>query len=143
MKGIGAIGALFVLSMAANVFITRWSAKRILGLDVPVVKSGLIVLGRSLAALLAGFAVGYAIRLGFASDGVGEGTVVARTIQMSGMMLVACLSFLAYWLLLGKMTNTQISLWGMTKTVAAESTMLVISVVGVSLVLSTLFVLFK
>ena len=143
MKGIGAIAALFVLSMTVNVFITRWSAKRVLGLDVTVVKSGLIVLGRSLAALLAGFAVGYAIQLGFVPDGGGEGTVVARNIQMSGLMLVACLSFLVYWLLLGKMTHTQISLWGMTKTVAAESTMLVISVVGVSLVLSTLLVLFK
>ena len=137
MEEIGVVGILFVLSLAANATITRWSTKRVLGLEVSLVKSWLIVSGRSFAALLAGFAIGYAVRLGL------QGDVPYKAIQLSGMVLVSCLSFLAYWVLLGKMTNTSISLWGMTKTVAAETVMLVICVVGISIVLSIIFYIFN
>ncbi|MBL4607585.1 MAG: hypothetical protein JKY01_07130 [Pseudomonadales bacterium] len=137
MEEIGVVGILFVLSLAANATITRWSTKRVLGLEVSLVKSWLIVSGRSFAALLAGFAIGYAVRLGL------QGDAPYKAIQLSGMVLVSCLSFLAYWVLLGKMTNTSISLWGMTKTVAAETVMLVICVVGISIVLSIIFYIFN
>ncbi len=137
MEEIGVVGILFILSLAANAIITRWSTKRVLGLEVSLVKSWLIVSGRSFAALLAGFAIGYAVRLEL------QGDVAYKAVQLSGMILVSCLSFLAYWVLLGKMTNTSISLWGMTKTVAAETVMLVISVVGISIVLSVIFYIFN
>ena len=137
MEEIGVVGILFVISLAANAIITRWSTKRVLGLEVSLVKSWLVVSGRSFAALLAGFAIGYAVRLEL------QGNASYKVIQLSGMLLVSCLSFLAYWVLLGKMTNTSISLWGMTKTVAAETVMLVISVVGISIVLSIIFYIFN
>ena len=138
MGEIGVVSVLFLLSLGANALITRWSTRRVLGLDVSLLKSGTIVLGRSFAALLAGFAVGYAIRLGLQG-----GEIAHKVIQISGMGLVAVLSFLVYWVLLGKMTSTSISLWGMTKTVAAESVMLIVGSVGVAIVLSVLFYLFN
>ncbi|MCG8061004.1 MAG: hypothetical protein N0E38_14420 [Candidatus Thiodiazotropha endolucinida] len=97
MVEIGVVSILFLLSLAANALITRWSAKKVLGLEVSLVRSGLIVAGRSLAALLAGFAVGYAIRLGL------QGNVAHKAVQLAGMAMVALLSFFAYWALLGKM----------------------------------------
>lgn len=134
-----AIALLFVLSLMANAVITRWSTKRVLGLDMTVMSSYLVVVGRSLAALLAGFAIGYAVRLGFLTENNGQ----IEYVKMAAMLLVACLSFLAYWVLLGKVSNTSISLWGMTKTVATETGMLAVSVVGVSIVLSAVFFLFS
>lgn len=139
MVEIVAIALLFVLSLMANAVITRWSTKRILGLDMSVMSSYLVVVGRSLAALLAGFAIGYAVRLGFLTENNGQ----IEYVKMAAMLLVACLSFLAYWVLLGKVSKTSISLWGMTKTVATETGMLAVSVVGVSIVLSTVFFLFS
>lgn len=139
MVEIVAIALLFVLSLMANAVITRWSTKRVLGLDMTVMSSYLVVVGRSLAALLAGFAIGYAVRLGFLTENNGQ----IEYVKMAAMLLVACLSFLAYWVLLGKVSNTSISLWGMTKTVATETGMLAVSVVGVSIVLSAVFFLFS
>ena len=142
MTEVGVIALLFVLSLAANALITRWSTKRVLGLDVSMVKAGLIVTVRSLAALLAGFSIGYGINIGLIHNPEGQGQD-ARYAQMGAMALVACLSFLAYWAMLGKLTNSRISFWGMTKTVATETTLLVASVVGVSVVLSTVFYFFS
>lgn len=137
MTEIGIVGILFIVSLAANALITQWSAKRVLGIDVSIVHSGVIVMGRTLAALLGGFAVGYAIRLGF------QGDTGNKAIQIAGMGAVAVLSFIAYWALLGKITKTSISLWGMTKTVATETALLVVSVIGIAIVLSTVFTLFS
>lgn len=139
MIEIGLIAILFVLSLAANAIIARWSAKKVLGLDVSLVRSMSIVAGRSFAALLAGFAIGYAIRLGLAED---SGTA-QNTVQMIGVGAVALLSFLAYWLLLGKMTGTNISLVGMTKTVAVETGMLFACAFAIAIIMSTMFVLFQ
>lgn len=139
MVEIVAIALLFVLSLMANAVITRWSTKRVLGLDMTVMSSYLVVVGRSLAALLAGFAIGYAVRLGFLTENNGQ----IEYVKMAAMLLVACLSFLAYWVLLGKVSKKSISFWGMTKTVATETGMLAVSVVGVSVVLSTVFFLFS
>jgi hypothetical protein len=143
MLQIGVVAILFVLSMAANALITRWSARRVLGLDVSVVKSGIIVLGRSFAALLAGFAIGYIIRLVFVTNGMEEVAGLSMNLQIGALAMVAGLSFLAYWVLLERVTNTNISLWGMTKTVATESVVLGVSVVGVSVILSAVFVLVR
>ncbi|MFC1337330.1 MAG: hypothetical protein G8D91_21915 [gamma proteobacterium symbiont of Clathrolucina costata] len=140
MDEISFVGMLFLLSLAANAIITRWSTKRVLGLDVSLVKSGVIVVGRSLAALLGGFAVGYAIKVGLLQ---GDVEVANKAIQLTGMAAVAALSFLAYWVLLGKMTNTSISLWGMTKTVATESVMLIVASVGIAIILSVVMVTFS
>ncbi|MCG7883721.1 MAG: hypothetical protein AB2669_07235 [Candidatus Thiodiazotropha endolucinida] len=137
MVEIGVVSILFLLSLAANALITRWSAKKVLGLEVSLVRSGLIVAGRSLAALLAGFAVGYAIRLGL------QGNVAHKAVQLAGMAMVALLSFFAYWALLGKMTNTSISFWGMTKTVATETVMLLVAAFGIAIVLSFIFYTFQ
>lgn len=137
MVEIGVVSILFLLSLAANALITRWSAKKVLGLEVSLVRSGLIVAGRSLAALLAGFAVGYAIRLGL------QGDVAHKAVQLAGMVVVALLSFFAYWALLGKMTNTSISFWGMTKTVATETVMLLVAAFGIAIVLSFIFYTFQ
>lgn len=137
MVEIGVVSILFLLSLAANALITRWSAKKVLGLEVSLVRSGLIVAGRSLAALLAGFAVGYAIRLGL------QGDVAHKALQLAGMVVVALLSFFAYWVLLGKMTNTSISFWGMTKTVATETVMLLVAAFGIAIVLSFIFYTFQ
>ena len=100
-------------------------------------KSTVIVIGRSFAALLAGFVIGYAVRLGLA------GEINQNAMKIAAMFVIASLSFLAYWVLLGKMTNTQISFWGMTKTVGTEAVMLSVTVIGISVVLSTVFFLFK
>ena len=61
MVEIGVLSILFVLSLTANALATKWPTKRGLGLEVSLVKSGLNTVGRCLAALLAGFAIGYAI----------------------------------------------------------------------------------
>lgn len=137
MVEIGVVSILFLLSLAANALITRWSAKKVLGLEVSLVRSGLIVAGRSLAALLAGFAVGYGIRLGL------QGDVAHKAVQLAGMVVVALLSFFAYWALLGKMTNTSISFWGMTKTVATETVMLLVAAFGIAIILSFIFYTFQ
>ena len=136
MKEIIFIAVLFVLSMLLNAMITRWSAKRVLGIEVSWLKSTLIITGRSLCALLAGFVVGFAIRLGL------TGELDQNILQIIGMVIVAGLSFLAYWILLGKMTNTRITFWGMTKTVGTEAVMLSVTVLGISVVLSTVFYMF-
>lgn len=137
MVEIGVVSILFLLSLAANALITKWSAKKVLGLEVSLVRSGLIVAGRSFAALLAGFAVGYAIRLGL------QGDVAHKAVQLAGMAVVALLSFFAYWALLGKMTNASISFWGMTKTVATETVMLLVAAFGIAIVLSFIFYTFQ
>ena len=131
------IAVLFVISMLLNAVITKWSTKRVLGMEVSWLKSTLIVTGRSLCALLAGFVLGFAIRLGL------TGELDQNVLQITGMVIVAGLSFLAYWILLGKMTNTRISFWGMTKTVGTEAVMLSMTVIGISVVLSTLFYVFE
>ncbi len=131
------IAVLFVVSMLVNAIITRWSTKRVLGIEVSWLKSTVIVIGRSFAALLAGFVIGYAVRLGLA------GEINQNAMKIAAMFVIASLSFLAYWVLLGKMTNTQISFWGMTKTVGTEAVMLSVTVIGISVVLSTVFFLFK
>jgi len=64
MTEIGVLTLLFLLSFAANTFITLWSTKKVLGIEVSLVQSGLIVLGR----FFAGFAVGYAIRIAWKND---------------------------------------------------------------------------
>ena len=138
MAEIGVVGILFLLSLVANALVTRWSAKRVLGIEVSLLKSGLIVTGRSLAALLAGFAIGYIIRLSIQS-----GDNSHQAVQIMGMGIVALLSFGAYWALLGKITNTSISLWGMTKTVATETVMLVVTAFGIAIILSTIFYTFQ
>jgi len=137
MKEILIIAALFIASLLLNALITRWSTKRILGIEVSWLKSTLIVAGRSLCALLAGFVLGFCIRLGL------TGELDQNILQISAMVVVACLSFLAYWILLGKMTKTRISLWGMTKTVGTEAVMLSVTVIGISVVLSTVFYVFE
>ncbi len=139
MIEIVALALLFVLSLMANAVIIKWSTKRVLGLDISVMSSYLVVMGRSLAALLAGFAIGYAVRLGLLTENNDQ----IEYVKIAAMLLVACLSFLAYWILLGKASKTSISFWGVTKTVATETVMLAISVVGVSVVLSTVFFLFS
>ena len=139
MGEISIVGALFLLSLVANAIITRWSTKRVLGLEVSLVKSSVIIVGRSLAAMLGGFAIGYGIKVGLLE---GE-EIDHKFIQLSGMVTVALLSFIAYWVLLGKMTNTSISFWGMTKTVVTETTMLIIVSIGIAIVLSTIFFLFS
>lgn len=139
MIEIGLVTLLFVLSVIANSIITRWSTKRVLGLNISVLSSYLIVLGRSLAALLAGLAIGYAVRIGF----LGDSKESFDYLKIASMLLIACLSFFAYWFLLGKVSKTSISLWSMTKTVTAETGLLIVSVVGVSIVLSTVFFLFS
>jgi len=123
--------------MLVNALITKWSTKRVLGIEVSWLKSTVIVVGRSLAALLAGFVIGYAVRLGL------TGEIDQNAMKITAMFAVACMSFLAYWLLLGKITNTQISFWGMTKTVGTEAVMLSVTVIGISVVLSTVFYLFE
>lgn len=133
------IAVLFVISLVANAIITKWSAKRVLGLDLTNFSASLVVIGRSLAALLAGFSIGYAIRLGFLPEVEGD----LEYIKLAMMLFVACLSFLAYWALLGRVSKTRISFLGMAKTVATETVMLVVSVVGVSLVISSAFFLFS
>lgn len=137
MVEIGVVSILFLLSLAANALMTRWSAKKVLGLEVSLFRSGLIVAGRSLAALLAGFAAGYVIRLGL------QGDVAHKAVQLSCMVVVALLSFFAYWALLGKMTNTSISFWGMTKTVVTETVMLLVIAFGIAIILSFTFYTFQ
>jgi len=139
MNEISIVGVLFLLSLVANAVITRWSTKRVLGLEVSLVKSSVIVVGRSLAAMLGGFAIGYGIKVGLLEGG----EVNHKFIQLSGMAVVVVLSFVAYWVLLGKMTNTSISFWGMTKTVATETIMLVVVSVGIAIVLSVVFFTFS
>jgi len=137
MTEIGIVGGLFLISLVANAAITRWSTKRVLGINVSFIRSSLIVAGRSLAALLAGFSIGYVIRVGLQDE------TPDKVVMLSSMTIVSLLSFFAYWLLLGKMTNTSISLWGMTKTVAAETVMLIVVSSGIAIVLSFIFYTFK
>jgi len=131
------LSVLFLVSLGVNALITRWSAKRVLGLDISVIKSGIVVLLRSLSALLAGFAVGYAIRLG------SNGEMADKGIQVVGMGIVSLLSFLAYWVLLGRLTKSSITLWGMTKTVGTETALLIVAAVGIAVVVSTVTFIFK
>lgn len=137
MSEILVLSVLFLVSLAANALVTRWSTKRVLGINLSVIKSGIIVLLRSLAALLAGFAVGYAIRVGSSGD------IADKGIQVVGMALVSLFSFLAYWVLLGRFTKSSISLWGMTKTVGTETALLVLASLGIALVVSVVFVVFR
>lgn len=136
MSGIAIVGILFLVSLVVNAIIARWSANKVLGVKISLLRSGLAVGGRSLAALLGGFAVGYAIKVG------AQGDAPHKMIQIVGMLCVTGLSFLAYWVLLGKITNTSISLWGMTKTVATETLLLIVSAFGIALLLSAIFYLF-
>lgn len=137
MKEVLGLAVLFLISLGVNALMTQWSAKRVLGIQISVLKSGIVVLLRSLAALLAGFAVGYVIRIGL------HGEIADKGIQVAGMVVVSILSFLAYWVLLGRFTKSSITLWGMTKTVGAETAMLSLAAVGIAVVVSTVFFVFK
>lgn len=137
MIEISVVGSLFLISLAANALVTRWSARKVLGIEVSIVKSISIVVVRSLAALLAGFSVGYGIRLFL------QGEIIQQSVQIIGVSIVAVLSFIIYWALLGKMTNTSISFLGMTKTVLTESVMLFGVAVGIAIFLSLSFYVFN
>lgn len=137
MTEIIVVGSLFLFSLGLNAFTARWSTRKVLGINLSWASSGLIVLGRSLAALLAGFAIGYAIRL------LLQGNVNQNILQLASMFVISILSFLAYWALLGKLSGKSISLWGMTKTVATETMVLVGSCTAIAIVLSTVIYLFN
>jgi len=133
------IGVIFVLSLIANAYVAQWSTKKVMGIDISLVNSGLVVTGRTFASLLAGFAIGYAINIGL----TGNADSVEGMIKIMAMSIVSIFSFLVYWALLGKFTKTKISLWGMTKTAATETVVMLSSVVVISLILSSLYFMFN
>lgn len=137
MNEIGVVAVLFLLSIAANAILTKYSTSIVLGINISLFKSSIIVAVRSFAALLSGYSVGYAIRLGLAQEQQAN-----TNIQIACMVLVSLFSFLAYWILLGKLSGSRISLVGITKTIAAETLFLLVSSVGVAIVLSILFAFF-
>lgn len=131
------VAGLMVLSMVFNSMISRWSARRFIGIELSFMKANFLVLSRSLAALLAGFCVGYAIKLGFNS---GE---EMRGVKIVGVLLMSLVSFFIYWGLMQKVSGKKIELLTMIKSVAAEAGVLIVSIVAISIVLSTIFVLLK
>lgn len=137
MIEIGVVAVLFLLSIAANAILTKYSTSMVLGLNISLFRSSVIVAVRSFAALLSGYSVGYAIRLGLAQEQQAN-----TNIQIAGMVLVSLFSFLVYWILLGKLSGSRISLVGITKTIAAETLLLLVSSAGVAIVLSILFAFF-
>ena len=139
MNAILFIGVLFMLSLAVNTVITRWSTKRVLGIDVSYFNSGIAVTGRSLPGLLAGFALGYAVRIGLQ----GDAATIDGALQIGAMVIISIFSFLVYWVLLGKLTGKEISLWGITKTAATETVVMIGSVFVIGIVLSVTFYFFN
>lgn len=137
MIEIGVVAVLFLLSIAANAILTKYSTSMVLGLNISLFRSGVIVAVRSFAALLSGYSVGYAIRLGLAQEQQAN-----TNIQIAGMVLVSLFSFLVYWILLGKLSGSRIPLVGIAKTIAAETLLLLVSSAGVAIVLSILFAFF-
>lgn len=137
MKEILLIGLLFIASMLGNTVVAKYSTNKVLGIDISYMRSGFIVLARFMASLLAGFACGYALKVGFGIEQVEH-----KNFQILGMVAIASLSFLVYWLLLGKLTKSKISLWGMTKTFLTETTIMGAVAVILAIILSTFFVVF-
>lgn len=131
MDNLVVVGLLFVVSTVGSALLQKWSTRKVLGIDISIFKSSILVLGRSLAALFIGFAIGYLIRI-LRAD------LDPDWIRLVGMGVVTVLSFLIYWILLGKLTKRQVSLVGMTKTVALEGVLLVCAVVAIALLLSLL-----
>lgn len=136
MKEILAVFALFIVSLTLNALVTKYSAKKILGIELSFFKSNLVVLGKSFAMLLAGFCVGYAIKIGF------NGNTELKSVKLIALSTVTLLSFLVYWYLLGRISETRISLWGMTKTVFTETTIMIGSIIGISLILAIFITIF-
>lgn len=136
MNEITIVCALFLVSLGANAFITRYSAQRILGVEISLLKSGVVVFGRTLAALLAGFCVGLGLKVGF------DANIDLKWVKLGALALMTSLSFIAYWFLLGKMSKTQISFWGMTKTAATETAIMIGAIIAIAFVLSILMLIF-
>lgn len=125
-----------VASLVLNALVTKWSTKRMLGLEVSVFKSVLVVATRSCAALLAGLAIGYLIKAGSSKE-----NLPTDLVQIAGVIFVGALSFFVYWLTLGKVTGTKVHVWAMTKTVAVETGVMIAAVIALSLVISLVLVL--
>jgi len=134
------VGFVFVFSLFVDSLLTRWASNKILGVKVTIVQSGVIVLGRSASALLAGFAIGVAISMAFGSK---EVDVTTQVVQIGGMLIVALFSFLAYWALLGKFSGMKISAWGATKTIATENAVLFVCVLSIAIIFSIMFTFFE
>lgn len=137
VKEILVVAVLFIVSIGFNALIARYSTKKVLGIEMSFFKSSLVVIGRTLAALLAGFCVGYGVKVAFASE------VDMKWVQLTGLLLMTGLSFVAYWILLGKVTQTKIPFVGMAKTAIAETGLTIVSIIGVSVIISILLVLFN
>lgn len=136
MKEILVVFTFFVTSLLLNALVTKYSAKKVLGIELSFLKSNLVVLGKSLAMLLAGFCVGYGIKLGF------DGKTELKSVKLIALSSVTLLSFFVYWFLLGKISETRISFWGMTKTVITETSIMIGAIIGISLILAIFITLF-
>lgn len=130
MKEILSVFGLFIISLLLNAIVTKYSAKKVLGIELSFLKSNLVVLGKSLAMLLAGFCVGYGIKIGF------NGATELKSAKLIALSSVTLLSFFVYWYLLGRISATRITLWGMTKTVITETGIMIGSIVGIALILA-------
>lgn len=108
---------LFIVSLVVSTWLARWSNRRVLGVDPGWVKQGGLVLARTGAATIAGFALGKVISLGMQGQAVG----LVEAVQYAGLGLAGVASFLLYWLLLGRVANKPIPFLGMLKAVTLES----------------------
>ena len=105
---------LFGLSFLLNAGISKLSAERVLGIKLPWIKAGGIVLFRSLAAIVAGLLVGYLAHLDLAGE---LSKLVINVILTIGVGIV---SYLAYWYMLSKLVDKPVGLWQFTKTIFFE-----------------------
>lgn len=128
---------LFSFSLLTNAVISKWSTRKFIGIELSLFKSGFLVLTRTLAALVAGFCIGYAVKVGFL------GTGDFKSLQIVGVLMVSLLSFFIYWILLQKVSGKKVQAIEMVKSVAAEAGVLAIGIIVLALILSTIFVLLK
>ncbi len=136
MAAVISVLVIFVVSLVVSTWLARWSSRRALGVDQGWIKQGGLVLARTAAATVVGFALGKAISLGMAGQPVG----VLEAMQYAGLALAGVASFLIYWALLGKVSNRTIPFLGMVRAVTLESVAAWSLIVLASLVVSALVV---
>lgn len=128
---------LFGVSLSVNAVISKWSAKKFIGIELSVVRSAVLVTSRTLAALVAGFCLGYAIKIGI----IGKEHTEFKTFKLIGVLVMSTVSFFVYWFLLQKIGGKKIQLSVMVKSVAFEAGILLGGIIGIALLLSTVLVL--
>ena len=110
------VGALvFVgIGMSIDAFVTRMSAKKSIGTTLSWLQGYLLVISRTLVALVGGFAVGNLIRAAIGGD------VAPEIEQVVISCIVSVISFVCYWWMMRKTTRKKVPIRQMIKTVFLE-----------------------